>query len=359
MAYSSITIIIYGPSTTATPANSNVGLANCYASYSVVGSSVRYGTTYTPSSASSISTGLSKAAPYDAVPSESYQFSSLSPNCTYTLNINSENTTGQSSINTWPNGSGSTSYTQPQILTSFPNVTNSPSSYNVSSIGNIISNSFSSARIVSSNTLINNLINNAAISTNNLQGTSNYGLMWATDSNYSPPNQTNMYIGTSATSTQLLMNLVATIGSTAYTTINYYGYGATTNPTVSTSTLTVSNSSSVVDQYSSGAGYNGFYTKTSGSITLTIPLGTLSASANSYTLNISQTYYSPNGSTVYSNPKTFYYDAISGSPTITSGSSNFSLQSASATLISGIDVYGTGTFTFSATTVWNNLADYF
>jgi len=356
ITYRSFVIVVYGPSTTTTPANPNVGLADCIASYIASASTIRYGTTYTPPPNNNISTGLSEK-PYTTIPSKNYTFTSLSPDCTYTLNIYSKNTVGQSSITTWPSGSGSSTHTQPVITTVFPDVVNIPSNYNVSYIGNIISTAFINAYTVSSDTLVSTLINNSAITTNNLLGSS-YGIMWAKDGNYTPPNTSNMYIGTFATSSTLLMELVATIGSTTYATLNYYGFGAATNPTVSLSGATQTGTPTVVDQYSSGAGYDGFYTKTSGSIELTV--SSLTAQQAAYTMAVTQTYYSAgSGSTNYLKSESFYYDSIVGAPALTPGSSSFSLSSATATQISGINVYGTGSFIFSATTAWTNLADYF
>jgi len=174
---------------------------------------------------------------------------------------------------------------------------------------------------------------------------------WPSTGTFIAPIHTTANRGSTSSSLSTLVYSItgtALAGSPTFPTITFNGFGVSPASVTSGSTTLLTPTVTVADAFTD-APSQGFYLQGSNSFTIDLTNTTNFKNSNSlYTITTTA------GSSAFSN--TFYYDDISGAPTVTSAL--ITLGTNSPTTISGLSVYGLAS-TFTINLIFGNMGDYF
>jgi len=174
---------------------------------------------------------------------------------------------------------------------------------------------------------------------------------WPSTGTFIAPIHTTANRGSTSSSLSTLVYSItgtALAGSPTFPTITFNGFGVSPASVTSGSTTLLTPTVTVADAFTD-APSQGFYLQGSNSFTIDLTNTTNFKNSNSlYTITTTA------GSSAFSN--TFYYDAISGAPTVTSAL--ITLGTNTPTTISGLSVYGLAS-TFTINLIFGNMGDYF
>ena len=286
------------------PIDSSLTITSYTRNYSTTGSLIRYNGPIAQTNSPS------------TVNSTTFTPSNILPDCLYTFSVFATNSAGNQSVVTTITG---TSTPLPPL--SGLSTISFPSRYITAGSGRTI-------KAVNDNSTITTLVTDK--STN-----------WTSNQFTIPIHNTNNRGSTSNSIMTLSCSLNAVVGPT----ITFNGFPAVVPSPVTSGNLITLTPSTVVDAYNSSSenGYKGFYLNAVNN-TVTIDKSNLVSSRSLYTVSVSQIRDVTNTGT-YS----YYFDDISGLPTITSLSINYNTTSTS--LISGVRVvYNTPTLTYTCQT---------
>ena len=177
---------------------------------------------------------------------------------------------------------------------------------------------------------------------------------WPSTGTFIAPIHTTANRGSTSSSLSTLVYSItgtALAGSPTFPTITFNGFGVSPASVTSGTTTLLTPTVSVVDAFTGGTTVpsEGFYLQGVNSFTVDLTNTTNFKNSNSlYTITTTA------GSSAFSN--TFYYDDISGAPTVTSAL--ITLGTNSPTTISGLSVYGLAS-TFTINLIFGNMGDYF
>jgi predicted acyltransferase (DUF342 family) len=300
--------------------------------YATPGSGLSYvesgtsGPTYSTASGSTIVNATSAST----TTHDSTRFTNFFPDCLYTFTISANNTTKNQNYGTTASTTVTTTHLNPTpIFTTNSNT----------ELASAFSSKYTktTAKLVSNNSSKDNVY----------LGTSPED--WTCTAFTSIINSVN-YRGDNANAS-LFINATLGTGSTA--SVTYLGFPAR-QPTSSTNSALSLNTSTPTDWYFDySRAYKGFYLKASNQVT--IKAAALIPSSSQYTLTLTQTQ--AGGSSYYNNSFSYYFDTYA-TPSVSSFTTAIYPNSTLSIQICGIWIlYGTAKLT--ATTVVNNLGNYF
>ena len=160
--------------------------------------------------------------------------------------------------------------------------------------------------------------------------------------------------GNSATiSANVVLNGTATSGPSISVDANIGNITISTSP-VTANNITITPINVLDNYYGNSIGYDGYYKKYTGTVSLAS--GLFVASPYQYTVNLSRT--SGNSSATANSSYSFYYDSITGVPG-TPSISSFAINTTSYSQVCGINVIYGSSATFTTTYSVSNLGQYF